>query len=221
MTNERARSVYVGDPDHKIAVALNSTRIFESLFPSNDSYDIRLFNVARNIDRIINEYYQTDQRSPQWSVLKGLRVLDIGSGSMNSASQFMIYYPQFARLCAMNGAKVTAIDNVKQSSFDHTLFREIVTDVIPSVNEGRFSQVTGLAGEEFDIINSRYFVGWNPDPHVYNRLHNSFKGLAAFESALIEECGKITAENGVVDLDFEDHYFRKLNGELIMQQRSR
>lgn len=74
---------------------------------------------ASRLRRLLQRWKGLDT---SWSVLKGLGVLDLASGSGHSDGIFRIWYPYFSRLCAISGAGVVAIDQHPQIGPDKTLF---------------------------------------------------------------------------------------------------
>lgn len=163
------------------------------------------------------------ERNVPWTELNGLKILDLGSGSVRSFP----WLPYFARICSVNGAEVAAIDRFGQSEQDRKLFKSIREDIVELVADGRLKEV--LNGEKFDIVHSSNFVGYNTDPSIYDNYREVLKkrglkmpfGIFEFEDRLVEASKQLVAEGGIIDLHNKDisapKYFRKLNGELRVE----
>lgn len=152
-----------------------------------------------------------------WSVLKGKRVLDLASGSGYSRDlSGCIWYPQFARLCAINGADVVAIDFYPQRGLDQKLFTSADADLVNVVLGTGLKSMPVLAGREFDLIYSENFVGVNYYQDLFNRL--TYKGIRMrdFEKAFLNQAGELLAEGGLLSLDTTDK-----NGLPIRYTRSK
>lgn len=156
-------------------------------------------SASHDVDAVIKNWKKIQELYPSWSLLKGARVLDLASGSYYSRSPNVQYYPHFARFCAINGAEVTAVDIVPQSDYDKMLFTAVRADIILLTRERRLFEVPKLKGKLFDIIHSSSFVGSNPAPSVQRQI-GGLSGLAIFEQKLLDECAKMIADGGIIDL---------------------
>lgn len=137
-----------------------------------------------------------------WSVLNGTRVLDLASGSGYSRDlSGGMWYPQFARLCAINGADVVAIDFYPQRGLDQKLFTWADADLVNVVLGKGLRSVPVLAGREFDLIYSENFVGVNPYQDLVDRLVHKGIMMRDFEKALLNQAGELLAEGGLLSLD--------------------
>src|SRR5581483_7559848 len=86
-----------------------------------------LITAGADLDDILERW----GKQGNWDqVLKGKRVLDLGAGSVNSRYQGRDWTPDFARLCAVNGAQVTAVDINPQGPEDKQLFTEFQADLV-------------------------------------------------------------------------------------------
>lgn len=142
--------------------------------------------------------------------------MDIGSGS--AIAKEFVWHPYFARLCAVNGAKVTALDIRPQSDLDAELFHSIPVDLIPVVTEGRLAEI--LDEKEYDFIHSSEFVGVNPAGELLALEMNSNFSVPDFEGRLFEQCSDLLAEGGVMYLDQVDEkgqgiYYTKKVGKIV------
>lgn len=137
-----------------------------------------------------------------WSVLKGKRVLDLASGSGYSRDlSGCIWYPQFARLCAINGADVVAVDFYPQRGLDQKLFTWADADLVNVVLGKGLKSMPVLAGREFDLIYSENFVGVNYFQDLFDRLVHKGIRMRDFEKALLNQAGELLAEGGLLSLD--------------------
>jgi len=140
----------------------------------------------------------TGNYSPDWSVLNGANVLDIGAGSYLNGDHGA---PWFARVCAVNGARVVVTDILPQSEVDIKLFEAIIDeDIIPPVLAGQFAQLPQLQGRTFDIIHSMNLVGFNPDPRLEGALNNLGVRLSEFEESLVRQTRALLNTGGVMYL---------------------
>lgn len=174
-------------------------------------YDINSHGIV--LDTMIRKWRG---RQESWEVLKGRRVLDIGSGS--AIGKEFVWHPYFARLCAVNGAKVTALDISPQSDLDAELFHGITVDLIPIVVEGRLAEI--LDEREYDFIHSSEFVGVNPAGELQVLEMNSSFSVRDFEGRLFAQCSALLSEGGVMCLDQADQngqgvYYTKKAGEIV------
>lgn len=135
---------------------------------------------------------------PDWSLLNGANVLDIGAGSHLNGDNGA---PWFARICAVNGANVVIADILPQSEADQKLFESIIDeDIIPSVMSGQLAQLPQLQGRMFEIIHSMNLIGFNPDPGLERELKRQGINLAKFESCLVQQSKDLLTEGGVMYL---------------------
>lgn len=150
-----------------------------------------------------------------WSVLQGMRVLDLAAGSRYSRDFFGdAWYPQFARLCALNGAEVLAIDINPQGGFDKELFTWVSADLVAVVVNGGLQSLPELQGKKFDLINSANFIGHNFCPELPNYLARHRVRMSDFEKYLADQAGELLAEGGAMYLGFRDpdnHYSQILH----------
>lgn len=160
-------------------------------------------------------------RSNAWEELKGKKVLDLGAGSALHKEMpepgHIKWYPHFARLCAVNGAKVTAVDKLPQTGPDVELFHSVAADLLPIVMEGRLAEI--LDEKEYDVVHSASFVGVNADSDLLVRLRSLGIKEENFERKFFEQCASLLAEGGVMFLDQSDSkgeaYYTKKEGKLV------
>lgn len=183
--------------------------------------------------------------STRWEQLQGARVLDIGSGSAFSPDILPPFrrYPHFARICAINGAIVTAIDKYPQLDFDKTLFTATEMNIVPPVLEGTFSQVPELQSAQFDMIQAEALVGQNPDPMLFEgqdhpkifelqikdfvgkNKYVRVLGAKEFTELLKRQCAPLLAEDGVLYLGERDtssyrlKYYVMQQGQLVTKTK--
>jgi SAM-dependent methyltransferase len=176
-------------------------------------------NAAFEVEWTLRDYFQSPSES--WERASGLRVLDVGCGSVyvhelwNGPS--ISAKPYFARMMGANGAIVTGIDIHPGSDEDEGLYRHIVKDIITPVVEGRFGQLPEFAGQQFDIIHSARLMGKDvvtEDPGFANALwQNHHMSSGKFRESFIGQAYGLLAEGGLIRLD-EERY-RKVNGKLV------
>jgi hypothetical protein len=139
-----------------------------------------------------------------WQELKGLRVLDLASGSGNSHDGYGTWYPHFSRLCAINGANVVAIDVNPQRGLDETMFAWAQEDLVDVVLNGGLKSMPILQEKEFDIIHSANFVGTNFFPELPTQLSQHGVSMPDFEKTFAQQAKALLTEGGVIflgDLD--------------------
>lgn len=160
-------------------------------------------------------------RNTSWSVLRGLRVLDLASGSGYTRYWFGdIWYPQFARLCAVNGADVVAIDSCPQCGLDQQLFTWAAEDLVAAVIDGGLGSLPVLQGRQFDLINSANFIGANSCPELPHQLSRYHVGFDDYEQRFVDQTAGLLVKGGVMSLDLWDkkldHIIHtKENGALV------
>lgn len=160
-------------------------------------------------------------RNTPWSVLRGLRVLDLASGSGYTRDWFgYIWYPQFARLCAVNGADVVAIDSNPQRGLDQQLFTWAAEDLVAAVMDGGLGNLPVLQGKKFDLIDSANFIGGNYCPELPQQLSRYNIGVDDYEQRFANQAGTLLSEGGVMSLDIWDKNFDRIiqtkrNGALV------
>lgn len=159
-------------------------------------------------------------KSGAWGELRRKKVLDIASGSAANSYALLDekWYPHFARLCAVNGALVTAIDEYPQVGSDVKLLRGIRTNLIPAVVDGKLAELVGIQ-ERYDIIHSAAFVGYNFSPQLLNELRRLKISMEDFRQALFRQSFDLLAEGGIISLEEEDEnrelvYYTKKDGKL-------
>ena len=154
-----------------------------------------------------------------WSELRGKKVLDLASGSVFSKASFGAWNPHFSRLCAVNGARVVAMDINPQGPYDEKLFTGIKADIVDLVVNIGLPNHPGLQEASFDVIHSQQFVGGDPQPEVLSYLKSLGIDKEGFENKLLEQCGALLTEGGIMTIDRRNrHYlpifYRKLNGQI-------
>lgn len=202
--------------------------VFASNWDELPSAGDQLFNqrgiltAGQRLDAVVAKWKGLPQYSPtDWSLLHGARVLDIASGSYLSDLVGMTYYPHFARLCAVNGAQVTALDIEAQSITDLMLFQGVKVDLIPLIIEERLSSLPQLQDRKFDIINCSNFVGRTPLRNLVYELRRRRVNLLSFEWSLLSQCFELIAEGGLISLQLEDSnmrevYHQKVDGTMML-----
>lgn len=168
------------------------------------------------LDYLLRQWRGSDAT---WAELRGKKILDLGSGSVYSRDIFDTFYPHFSRLCAVNGAKVVGIDVHSQSHQDEKLFTGIKTDIVGLVMEEGLHNHPALLGSSFDIIHSQNFVGWNAQPAVKDYLRSLGVTQEDFENRLLEQCGTLLSEGGIMTIDRRDSrslpiFYGRLNGQI-------
>lgn len=150
-------------------------------------------------------------RGTPWSTLKDKRVLDLGAGSIYSRDLFGdIWYPHFARLCAVNGAEVIAIDVAPQGPVDKELFTEVRADLVDVIlNEG-LPHHPALVGREFDVIFSKSTIGFTFAPRIQFRLENDGIHPQELQMRALEQCSVLLAEGGIMNLDIRDQHLNQV-----------
>ncbi len=154
-----------------------------------------------------------------WDELRGKRVLDLGAGSIHSGSFLKRYPPCFARICAINGAEVIAIDIHPQGEVDNQLFTGVRADLVEVVFGKGLQHHPALKDKKFDLIHSSDFVGLNSSPDLDRQLLNENMFIDIFERRLLFQCAILLAEGGIMTLDIRgEHllpiFYRKTNGEI-------
>lgn len=139
-----------------------------------------------------------------WSMLKGARVLDLGSGSSEG------HRPHFARLCAINGARVMAIDVNPQSKVDQELFDSIAANLVDVVLDRGLKNLPALKGSEFDIINSTNFVFFNFAPGLDGDLSRRGIEMKQFEEMLFAQTCEVLAVDGIMTLDQRESNYEQI-----------
>ena len=183
--------------------------------------EVPALNASMDIDNILTAW--KGLLTP-WTILNGLSVLDLASGSADNHDMFTTRYPHFSRLCAINGADVVAIDANPQSGFDETMFSWAQADLVNAVLGEGLKSLPILQGREFDIIYSADFVGVNPCPELPRQLARHGIGRAEFEKAFLQQAGELLTEGGVMSLDDYDekwlpnYYTRKGSDIVTLQQ---
>jgi len=204
-------------------------------------YEVRMNASAYAIKEVLSrwkklEIEQIEDLKDWRNILKGVRILDIGSGSVNSNYRdldgfYRYYMPYFAEIAAINGAEVTAVDIKPQAEYHQKLFTGIQADIVEQVTDGNLAAIPGLKGKKFDIIASRNFVGVNNTPeldhllllddHIY-RIRGELVVIDDFEAKLVQQLEPLLAEGGIIDLgqrrDGKWIFYRKVNGELIEEE---
>lgn len=189
------------------------SRESKNIKPGEDGWAQALY-----LDELIRVWGKNNK---DWkTALKGKKVLDIAAGSAYSKDGTgHIWYPHFSRICAVNGADVTAIDINEQKGFDETLFKSIRGEIISMVTGEGLPQHPILQGQKFDIIYSNNFVGSNISPWLQDGLHNKGITYDDFFSKLKQQSESILAEGGVLRLgDREDtkwKYETKKDGKIL------
>lgn len=128
------------------------------------------------------------------------------------------WYPHFARLCAINGANVTAVDITPQGGYDTRLFTATSTDLVSAVIADNLPSLPEIADHQFDIIHSSNFVG-NMPHYIMMQLIRLGVGIKEFEGRFFNQAGKLLAEEGIMSLDLRDQgkliYHTKKEGKLV------
>lgn len=151
-----------------------------------------------------------------WEELKGKKVLDLASGSALGKIQ---WNPYFSRLCAYNGASVTAVDILPRADPDQKLFRGVTADLVSTVMKAKLAEILG--NESFDVIHSYSFVGFNPSPDLLEKLDKVKITEKDFRQALLEQSFGLLSEGGIISLDEKDYgkgefvYYTKREGKLV------
>lgn len=162
----------------------------------------------------------------QWSVIKGVSILDLASGSaLTKNLRWSRNYPSFSRLCALLGANVTAVDIVDQSQFDQKLFKCVKLDLVEVILKGGgLDQHPEFKSRKFDIIHSLNFIGSNPDPGLLRELASLYWfPYRGFEDSLTKQAASLLEEGGVMFLGsytigpegLTDIYHVKKDGKLL------
>lgn len=163
---------------------------------------------ATHLENIISLWRGPDT---PWSVLNGVKVLDLASGSGYSHGIFGdMWYPQFSRLCALNGADVVAIDANPQRGHDKTLFAWVKADLVDVVLKQGLQSLPILKGKRFDLINSENFIGVNPYPSVRYKLAHYLMNMEEFERSFTNQAGELLAEGGIMSLNTKDKHYNRL-----------
>ena len=169
---------------------------------------INIDSVGFNLEFLIKKWKGKEN---SWGELKGKKVLDLGSGSALGDPEWQ---PYFARLCANNGASVTAVDIRHQAESDAKLFKAIIADMIPYVMQGNLRDLVGE--EKYDVIHSSEFVGVNPAAELQLMAYESNFPLDDFEKKLFNQCIDLLAEGGIIFLDQSGgFYYTKKEGKLL------
>lgn len=136
-----------------------------------------------------------------WSVLKDMRVLDLASGSGASKNRVgTVWYPHFARFCAINGAKVVAVDINPQQGLDRELFAWAQADLFEAVMNNRLASLPILRGREFDLIHSCAFAGVAPACELEDQCKLAEVTIREFETSMLRQVGVLLAENGTMTI---------------------
>lgn len=136
----------------------------------------------------------------QWSKLRGKRVLEIASGSASGKTASGDWYPHFARLCAINGADVVALDARPQVGIDRILFTSEVVDLVDAVLSRGLPSLPVLEGRKFDLIHSANFIGRNCLPQLPEQLSLKGVSLTEYSQALHDQAGSLLADGGIMNL---------------------
>lgn len=155
------------------------------------------------------EQFLSDWRGEKglpWTEMRGVRILDIGSGSDHRKARWKESPPPwFARICAVLGAEVTALDRFPQGYYDEKIFTGLAVELVPVVYDGGgISQIPELKGGKFDFIHSSNLVGWNYDPSLLSGLTGQQKSAyspSGFERRLFGQCAQMLEAGGILDLD--------------------
>lgn len=160
-------------------------------------------DAALTLDWILKNWKGPDT---SWSALEGMTVLDLASGSGHSIiGSLPPWYPHFSRLCAINRAKVTAIDLNPQKGIDEVLFTSVKADLVEAVlGEGGLQSISALRRNKFDLIHTSNFVGVNRPRELENQLYSRGVEGVDFDRAFIQQAGSLLAGNGVMFLDDRD-----------------
>lgn len=145
-----------------------------------------------------------------WSVLEGAQVLDLASGSVNYQLAGRTFSPDFARLCAVNGAHITAIDLKPQGNPDQQLFSWAAEDLVEAVMNESLASLPALQGKSFDLIHSSGFVGNNFSPDLTWQLSRYRIGLTDFEKLFVRQAGGLLAKKGIMRLGVADGVCREI-----------
>lgn len=160
---------------------------------------------ASALDYILGKWKGFDA---PWSELQGKRVLDLAAGSA-SITPSGVWYPHFSRLCAINGADVTAIDLNPQSGLDKTMFTWASENLVDVVLNGGLQGLQILQGKEFDLIHSANFIGFNFSPQLHDQLMLRGLSRCGFEEAFQDQARRLLTDGGVMSLSrsgSSDHY---------------
>lgn len=164
------------------------------------SIKIAINNTGLDLEVLMKKWKGEDS----WGELEGKKVLDLASGSGLGQPQWQ---PFFARLCANNGAIVTAVDILPQTGSDKKLFHGVTADLIPAVMERKLSEIVG--NERFDIIHSYSFIGFNPSPDLLERLEELKITEIDFVKVLLDQSLNLLTEGGIISLDEKNSVERK------------
>lgn len=176
-------------------------------------------NAGYRINELIRKW--KGEKLP-WSCLQGAKILDVGSGSSGN----LLTQPYFARLCAVNGAVVMAIDQGFWSDLDQKLFSSISVDIVPYILEDRLVDIEGLDAGSFDIVNSTNFIGSNPDPNIFEglkRRRQKVPDIYIFENIAAAQMTTLLADGGIVDVDlepmgrFREVYYRRIDDKVVRE----
>lgn len=206
--------------DREITSKLEAELQAEHIIIANDSHEFdnkqrtlrcHSWKGVNTIAHIVLDLLLSAWKGPTttWEALKGTRVLDLGAGSGNSIYKGItgsyICYPQLARICAINGANVVAIDKQPQKGFDRELFEWAAADLVDAVLNHDLQNLPILQGRQFDIINSSNFLGANRDPFLQDQTWRKGRMLLEeFSEMLLSQAGKLLTEGGIMDLSMTD-----------------
>ena len=171
-----------------------------------------------NLSKLLRRW---KNRADVFTVLEGSNILDLASGSEYYRDFFLQGWPPFfARLCAVNGANVIAIDICNQTELDQQLFACVKLDLIDAVMNSTLGNNPFLEGKNFDIIYCSNFVGGNPVPYLERDLVGVGIKQEGFERKLFSQCSNLLSEGGVMTLDLRDNqnwqkYHKKIKGQII------
>ncbi len=190
-----------------IVIAHNITELEDSPWPLKASAGIVLIRAGEDLNRLLQLWWAKPMVN--WSALEGKSVLDLASGSaLNKEKRLSghIWYPHFARLCAVNGADVTVVDKYLQGEIDRELITEVQIDLVEYVIHDELSNHPALRNRTFDIIHSANFIGPRADPGLANAIRSNTGGMPqrAFEMLMLKQCVPLLAPGGILDLDTVD-----------------
>jgi hypothetical protein len=131
--------------------------------------------------------------------LRGLKILDIGGGSIFSFSNQEQYLPGFARAASHYGADVTVLDIKRQGEEDSKLFTGIQVDIVEAVLKNNLAGIIG--NKRFAVVHSRNFIGDNVAPRVAYVLEMHKMQRSVFERLLLEQLQPLLADAAVVSFD--------------------
>lgn len=180
-----------------------------------DHYKTRLKSESKlliniDINNILNRWKGLHV---DWSILRGLTILDIGAGSG------YLNPPHFSRFCAAHDADVTALDIEPQEGLDQKLFRSAQVDLVDIVLGKGLSSIPLLLHKRFDLIHASNFIGLNPDPNLIKNLADRQVPFERFESMVFQQTGELLKEGGALSLDFDNEGLKllhtKQNGKII------